>query len=294
MVLHNMLFKVAVLIGLFGVNASEENLNLRGADSDVASTSHHEEMGAIDHLDLEVTLENGERELFPLLPGTKCPTGHTCRTRAFTGGLTNPLTSALKDNLWGPLTATMDWQVRGRGASGRARAKLAREGWLVIMVGGILMSPQLTSQSSPPQEFNNDLNRVVKSDDYCSRRHAMARAAGILAGVAGATVSSPAYAAETKMVKMGADNGQLIFDPAKITICKGDSVKWINNKGGPHNVVFDEDNIPSGVDQEAISMSEQLGEEGDTFSMSFDTAGDYDYYCEPHRGAGMNARLVVT
>lgn len=253
MVLHNMLFKVAVLIGLFGVNASEENLNLRGADSDVASTSHHEEMGAIDHLDLEVTLENGERELFPLLPGTKCPTGHTCRTRAFTGGLTNPLTSALKDNLWGPLTATMDWQ-----------------------------------------EFNNDLNRVVKSDDYCSRRNAMARAAGILAGVAGATVSSPAYAAETKMVKMGADNGQLIFDPAKITICKGDSVKWINNKGGPHNVVFDEDNIPSGVDQEAISMSEQLGEEGDTFSMSFDTAGDYDYYCEPHRGAGMNARLVVT
>jgi len=67
----------------------------------------------------------------------------------------------------------------------------------------------------------------------------------------------------------------------------------INNKGGPHNVVFDEDAIPAGVSQEKISMDDQLGEEGDTFSMSFDVAGTYEYYCEPHRGAGMNAVLVV-
>jgi plastocyanin len=66
-----------------------------------------------------------------------------------------------------------------------------------------------------------------------------------------------------------------------------------NNKGGPHNVVFDEDAIPAGVDQEKISMDEQLGEVGDTFSMKFDTAGEYQYYCEPHRGAGMNAVLIV-
>lgn len=66
-----------------------------------------------------------------------------------------------------------------------------------------------------------------------------------------------------------------------------------NNKGGPHNVVFDEDNIPGGVDQEKISMDDQLGEEGDTFTMKFDTAGEYGYYCEPHRGAGMGATLIV-
>jgi len=143
------------------------------------------------------------------------------------------------------------------------------------------------------QEFNNDLNTVVKSDDYCTRRGAMARAAGLAAGVLASTVNAPAYAAETKSVKMGTDSGQLKFEPEKISICKGDSVKWINNKGGPHNVVFDEDAIPGGVDQEKISMDEQLGEEGDTFVMSFDTAGDYDYYCEPHRGAGMNGNLVV-
>jgi len=68
----------------------------------------------------------------------------------------------------------------------------------------------------------------------------------------------------------------------------------INNKGGPHNVVFDEDAIPAGVDQAAISMEEQLGEEGESFSMTFSTVGNYEYYCEPHRGAGMNGALSVT
>jgi len=205
-------------------------------------------------LDLEITLDNGERELFPLLPGTKCPTGHTCRVRApaVAAPNTSPLANALKGNVGSRLAATMDWEM-----------------------------------------FSNDLVDTVKSDEYCTRRKAMARAAGMASGLAAATVAAPAFAAETKEVKMGADSGLLIFDPPKITICKGDSVKWINNKSGPHNVVFDEDGIPAGVDQEKISMDGQLGDEGDTFVMSFDTAGNYDYYCEPHRGAGMNALLVV-
>merc|ERR1711865_1351186 len=73
----------------------------------------------------------------------------------------------------------------------------------------------------------------------------------------------------------------------------GDSITWVNNKGGPHNVVFDEEAIPSGVNQESISMDTQLGDEGETFTKKFDVAGSYAYYCEPHRGAGMNGALVV-
>lgn len=206
----------------------------------------------VEHLDLEVVVEGGERKLFPLLPGTKCPTGHRCRTRNSIAGVV-PMISALKDNLKTPLAATLDWQ-----------------------------------------ELNSNLDTIVMSNDYCTRRGAMARAAGLAAGLSVAAVSSPAYAAQTAAVKMGTDSGGLQFVPAKTTICKGDSVTWTNNKGGPHNVVFDEDAIPSGVDQEKISMDEQLGEEGDTFTMKFDVAGEYSYYCEPHRGAGMNALLVVT
>lgn len=210
------------------------------------------------HLDLELEID-GKRELFPLLPGTKCPMGHTCVARSSTplhDGKTadgmNPLIGSMKRNYQTPLAMSMDWI-----------------------------------------DMNNELNTVVASDDFCSRRHAMTRAAGLAAGLGLASVSSPAYAAETKEVKMGSDSGLLAFVPQKTTICKGDSVKWIMNKAGPHNVVFDEDNIPAGVDQEAISMSEQIGDEGETFVMKFETAGEYQYYCEPHRGAGMNGVLTV-
>merc|ERR1719504_427574 len=95
------------------------------------------------------------------------------------------------------------------------------------------------------------------------------------------------------MVKMGSDNGQLVFVPDELKICEGDTVTWVNNKGGPHNVVFDEDAIPSGVDQDKISMDDQLGDEGATYTVKLDTPGTYGYYCEPHRGAGMNGNLVV-
>jgi plastocyanin len=141
--------------------------------------------------------------------------------------------------------------------------------------------------------LNDDLNTVISSDNMCTRRHAMARAAGLAAGLALSAVNAPAFAAETKMVKMGSDSGQLVFVPDEVKICKGDTVTWTNNKGGPHNVVFDEEAIPDGVDQGAISMDGQLGDEGETFSKKFDTAGTYSYYCEPHRGAGMNAQLIV-
>jgi plastocyanin len=141
--------------------------------------------------------------------------------------------------------------------------------------------------------LNDDLNTVVQSDSMCTRRHAMARAVGLAAGLALSTVNAPGFAAETKMVKMGSDSGQLVFVPDEVKICKGDTVTWTNNKGGPHNVVFDEEAIPDGVDQGAISMDGQLGDEGETFSKKFDTAGTYSYYCEPHRGAGMNAQLIV-
>jgi plastocyanin len=141
--------------------------------------------------------------------------------------------------------------------------------------------------------LNDDLNTVVQSESMCTRRAAMARAAGLAAGLALSTVNQPGFAAETKMVKMGSDSGQLVFSPDEVKICAGDSVTWTNNKGGPHNVVFDEDAIPAGVSQESISMDDQLGDEGATFTKKFDTKGEYSYYCEPHRGAGMQATLIV-
>ena len=53
-----------------------------------------------------------------------------------------------------------------------------------------------------------------------------------------------ALSANAATVKLGADGGQLIFDPSNVSIKAGESVDWVNNVGFPHNVVFDEDEIP--------------------------------------------------
>lgn len=231
------MFKSIALLGLLVSNAAAHS-NLRAVET--------------EHLDLELMVD-GERQLFPLLPGTLCPKGHQCRTRTASpqAGVASMM-SALKDNMKTPLAASLNWE-----------------------------------------EFNTNMKTIVASDDYCSRRSAMARAAGLAAGASVVAVNAPAYAAEKKTVKMGTDSGLLAFEPKTLSLCVGDTVEWVNNKGGPHNVVFDEDEIPGGVDQEKISMEEQLGEEGDTYSLKFDTAGKYGYYCEPHRGAGMAASLTV-
>jgi plastocyanin len=59
-------------------------------------------------------------------------------------------------------------------------------------------------------------------------------------------------------IKMGADNGALVFDPSVVTINSGDTVEFVNNAGFPHNVVFDEDGVPAGVNADSISHEDYM------------------------------------
>ncbi len=99
---------------------------------------------------------------------------------------------------------------------------------------------------------------------------------------------APAQAA-TVQVKMGADNGMLAFEPSKVTIKAGDTVQWVNNKLSPHNVVFDS----SAKDADKFTHKGLAFAPGETFEATFSEAGTYDYYCEPHRGAGMKGSIIV-
>ena len=95
---------------------------------------------------------------------------------------------------------------------------------------------------------------------------------------------SPALAA-TYEVKMGSDSFMLQFDPSTITIKAGDTVKWINNKMSPHNLVFDDSSLES---HKALLFAA-----GDSVETTFPNPGSYSYYCEPHRGAGMVGTVIV-
>ncbi|HHP7244797.1 MAG TPA: plastocyanin [Elainellaceae cyanobacterium] len=109
--------------------------------------------------------------------------------------------------------------------------------------------------------------------------------------------ASPALA-ETFTVKMGSDSSRLVFVPDTVTVHPGDTVKWVNNKVPPHNVVFDTSRIPT----KSADLAKQLSHKGlvfapsDTVETNFSQdmpVGEYNYYCEPHRGAGMAGKVIV-
>lgn len=110
-------------------------------------------------------------------------------------------------------------------------------------------------------------------------------------GLASLALTGSAFAGAN--VKLGADNGSLVFEPSSVTISKGDSVTWTNNAGFPHNIVFDEDAVPAGVNADALSNEDYLNAPGETVTRKFDVAGEYNYYCEPHQGAGMQGKVIV-
>merc|ERR1740138_1464299 len=102
-----------------------------------------------------------------------------------------------------------------------------------------------------------------------------------LDGVVTAGLFSTPVAANAADVKLGSDSGQLVFVPDEVTIKAGESVTWIGNKGLPHNVVFDEDEAPSGADLAALNHEDMINDEGQKVTSKFTTPGTYPYYCEP-------------
>ena len=91
--------------------------------------------------------------------------------------------------------------------------------------------------------------------------------------------------ASTVEVKLGTDAGMLAFEPSTVTISAGDSVKFVNNKLAPHNAIFD--------GHEELSHPDLAFAPGESWTKTFASAGTYEFYCEPHRGAGMVGTVVV-
>jgi len=120
----------------------------------------------------------------------------------------------------------------------------------------------------------------------------------ILLVVSSFTVFTPSASAETYKVKLGSDKGMLAFEPKKLTIKPGDTIEWVNNKVPPHNVVFDAAKNPNKSADLAKSLSHKqlMMSAGQTTKTTFPAdapAGDYTFYCAPHRGAGMVGTITV-
>jgi len=112
----------------------------------------------------------------------------------------------------------------------------------------------------------------------------------LVATGAGLLIATSASAAT---VKLGSDTGALVFVPDSIFVKPGEEIVFSNNAGFPHNVVFDEDSVPKGVNAESLSFEDLMNAPKQEFKVKLTVPGTYEVYCEPHQGAGMKATITV-
>ena len=106
----------------------------------------------------------------------------------------------------------------------------------------------------------------------------------ILATVAAMVFFLPkmAYAVD---VTMGS-NGNLVFDPDNITISAGETLHFVNGMLPPHNIIVE--------GRADLSREALLFAPGETQDVVFADAGDYNFFCGPHQGAGMTGIVHVS
>jgi plastocyanin len=83
------------------------------------------------------------------------------------------------------------------------------------------------------------------------------------------------------VVKIVANAGSNSFSPNPAEVKVGETVTWVNDDSGRHTV----------TSKDGVFESELMGK-GQSFSYTFDKAGEYPYYCSPH--PHMAGTVVVT
>jgi plastocyanin len=94
-----------------------------------------------------------------------------------------------------------------------------------------------------------------------------------------------------QVVEVGAGDG-FAFAPESVTIAVGDTVEW-RWVGSNHNVTAD--SVPAGSDWTGTpGAPDRLFDTGYTYQHTFEAAGEYSYYCNPHQSVGMVGSVTVT
>ena len=122
----------------------------------------------------------------------------------------------------------------------------------------------------------------------------------VISAVISVFFSAPISAATTSTVRLDRNR----FIPADIRAHPGDTLRFVNGQGGPHNVMFEKDSIAPAA-QKAIDAA--IGKqrlyflagpililEGETFTFVVPELppGKYPLYCNPHYGQ-MRGSLII-
>ena len=109
----------------------------------------------------------------------------------------------------------------------------------------------------------------------------------LVAATAVSLIGYPKPATATTFNVTVGPGGNLVFDPASVTINLGDQVKWTWDSGG-HSTTSGSPGMPNGIWDSGIHNG------GATFTRTFNSTGTFPYYCVPHGGCcGMVGTVTV-
>ena len=135
------------------------------------------------------------------------------------------------------------------------------------------------------------------TDTPVSRRGFMTAVGGAAAAGAAGTAAAQEEDGEdgggggtTEEVIVG-PGGELVYEPADLEIAVGTTVNFVWESDN-HNIVVE--NQPDDAEWEGTPGSDsETYDTGYEYEFTFETTGEYDYYCQPHVGAGMEASIEV-
>jgi plastocyanin len=120
---------------------------------------------------------------------------------------------------------------------------------------------------------------------------------------AGAPAAAPASAqGATHDVNMVLEGSNYKYVPNELSVGPNDVLRFHNKSGGPHNVSFWADSIPSGAaahivlpDPMAPLSSKLVVAPDEVIELKLNDApkGEYKFYCTPHLALGMKGKLEV-
>lgn len=134
-----------------------------------------------------------------------------------------------------------------------------------------------------------------------NRRQVLRLGGAALVATVSAGCSSAGGSSGATAVSMTDDFG---FDPKRVTISAGSTVKWTNDSDVGHTVTAYEDRIPAdadyfasgGFDSERTARNDVSGgllASGEAYEHTFDVPGTFEYVCIPHESSGMTGTVVV-
>src|ERR671915_357960 len=94
-------------------------------------------------------------------------------------------------------------------------------------------------------------------------------------------ITATSIPSNSTVVRIVANAGSNSFSPNPVEVKVGETVTWINDDSGRHTV----------TSKDGVFNSELMGK-GQSFSYTFDKAGEYPYSCSPH--PSMVGTVVVT